>query len=130
MRHTLVMLTLILFGSAFTAVSAAGQDVGDAITLVGCLVHSEDGEEMEFSLENVEGDTAGGHEIELTAGEGVNFTPHVGHTVEITGVIMTDDEDEHEGDDEDEDEHEDQDEDELHIRVDNLGHKAASCSAP
>ncbi len=128
MRHTLAILGLILFGAAFTAVSAAGQDVGDSITLVGCLVQSEDGEHVEFGLENVEGDMVEGQEIELTAGDGVNFAPHVGHTVEITGVVMADDDDEDE--EEHEEEGEDDDGDELPIRVDNVGHKAASCSTP
>lgn len=124
MRPIVLVLGMIVFGLV-EAGPTAGQEVGESITLTGCLVQEDgDGDEVEFLLENVSGAEVTAEEIELVPAEGVNLAPHVGHTVEVSGVVIADDdEDEHE----DEDEDEDDDENDLHIRVDRLGHQATSC---
>ena len=122
MRPNVLVLGMIVFGLV-EAGPTAGQEVGDSITLTGCLVQEDgDGGEVEFLLENVSGAEVTAEEIELVPAEGVNLAPHVGHTVEVSGVVISDD-DEAEHEDEDEDD----DENDLHIRVDRLGHQATSC---
>jgi hypothetical protein len=120
----MLLIGMIVFG--LTHISpAAGQEVGQDITLAGCLVQADgEGDGVEFFLENVTGAEVAAEEIELVPGEGINLAAHVGHTVEVSGVVIADD-DEVEG--EDEVEEEDADQNELHIRVDRLGHQATSC---
>ena len=133
MRRIVLVLGMIAFGFVYAG-PTAGQEVGQPITLAGCLVQEdEDGDEVEFLLDNVTGPAAVFEEIELVPAEGVELAAHVGHMVEVSGVVIADedddDEDEDEDDDEDEenDEDDDDDENELHIRVARLGHQAASC---
>jgi hypothetical protein len=127
MRFTFIVFGLLVGGVTVTAVSAAGQAIGDTVTLVGCLAQSQEGEHMEFTLENVSDAGVEGRPIELLPGETVSLVGHVGHMVEITGIVVSDGDDD-EGENEGEDEDEDEDDGELHIRVGSMGHRAASCS--
>ncbi len=111
MRRIVLVLALIVF-ALIDAGPTAGQEVGQTITLTGCLVQEDDDGEVEFLLENVSGAEVTAEEIELVPAEGVNLAGHVGHTVEVSGVVIADD---------------DEDENELHIRVTRLGHRATSC---
>ncbi len=112
MRGIVLVFGMIVFG-LIDAGPTAGQEVGEDITLAGCLVQEDgDGDEVEFLLENVTGAAVTAEEIELVPAEGVNLAPHVGHMVEVSGVVIADD---------------DEDENELHIRVTRLGHRATSC---
>ena len=106
------------------AAPASSQAVGDAITLAGCLVQEEEDGAVEFLLTNVTGATIEAEKVELMAAEGVNLAPHVGHSVEVSGMVIGDDDDEAEDDDDDDD-----DDEALHMRVDKMGHKAASCGS-
>ena len=134
MRRIVLALGMIVFG-VIHADPTAGQEVGQHITLAGCLVQEDDDDdEVEFLLENVTGALAAAHEIELEPAEGVALAAHVGHRVEVSGVITEvegdDDYDDDEDDEDDEDDDEDDDDDdeyELEIRVAQLGHQAASC---
>ena len=137
MRRLVLVLGMIVFGLV-DAGPIAGQEVGQPITLAGCLVQEDDdGDEVEFLLDNVTGAAAAAEEIELVPAEGVELAAHVGHMVEVSGVVIAnedDDADEDDADEDDEDDHDDDDEDddeddenELHIRVTRLGHQAASC---
>ena len=120
MRRIVLVLGMIVFGLV-EAGPTAGQEVGQSITLTGCLVQEDgDGDEVEFLLENVSGAEVTAEEIELVPAEGVNLAPHVGHMVEVSGVVIADD-------DEDEDEDDEDDDNDLHIRVARLGHQATSC---
>lgn len=117
----LAIATLALIGFG----PAAAQEVGDDVTLTGCLAEENDDGEVEFLLENgMLGETTF-EEVDLVAGEGVDLAAHVGHTVEVTGVVIADDE----GEDQDaEMEEEDAEgEDELSVQVAELGHIASSC---
>lgn len=122
MRRIVLALVMIVF-ALIDAGPTAGQEVGESITLAGCLVQEDgDGDEVEFLLENVMGAEVAAEEIELVPAEGVNLAGHVGHTVEVSGVVIADDDE-----DEEEQEDEDDDENELHIRVVRLGHRSTSC---
>ena len=112
MRRIVLVLGMIVF-ALIDAGPTAGQEVGESITLAGCLVQEDgDGDEVEFRLENATGAEVAAEKIELVPAEGVNLAGHVGHTVEVSGVVIEAD-DEHEN--------------ELHIRVARLGHRATSC---
>ena len=100
------------------------QEVGEAVTITGCLAQSDDGE-MEFILQNAMIGEETIAEIELVPAEGVNVAPHVGHTVSVTGVVVAEPEDM--ANEAEDDEGEDDDMDDLHVRVDELGHVAPSC---
>ena len=99
MRRIVLVLGMIVFGFV-DAGPTAGQAVGQPITLVGCLLQEDDdGDEVEFLLENVTGPAAAADEIELVPARGVALAAHVGHMVEVSGVVIADEDD----DDEDED---------------------------
>lgn len=124
MRGIVLVFGMIVFG-LIDAGPTAGQEVGQSITLTGCLVQEDgDGDEVEFLLENVSGAEITAEEIELVPAEGVILAPHVGHMVEVSGVVIADDD---EDEDEDEDEDDEDDDADLHIRVARLGHQATSC---
>lgn len=122
-----ILGTTVLAILSVTSVGA--QEVGQEVTLTGCLAQEEEemGDEMEreFLLKQVTGMDVEAEVVELLPEEGVNLTPHVGHTVEVAGTVVSDD---HEEMEEGEMDEEGMDEgDELHIRVSKLSHMAASC---
>lgn len=131
----------LFLGVSFLALTHVGvataQETGRTVDLTGCLAQEEEGDETEFLLENVADSDA--HEIELVAAEGVNMSPHVGHTVKISGTVVADDAEEaDEADEADDDEAETEeaaeaegvDEDgDLHVTVTKLTHVAASCGS-
>lgn len=133
MRKLGPFLGVLLF-ALFQPGIAAAQEVGQSVTVTGCLAQEDEGGETEFLLENTDLEA---DEVELMAAEGVNLAPHVGHTVEVGGTIVGDDEG-YEDDDgeagmqEEADEAEEEDMDEagdLHISVTKLTHLAASCDS-
>lgn len=118
MRRLIPLFAMLI--AAWHVAPAAAQEVGEELTATGCLAQ-EDGGEAEFVLTNAQVGEATIAEIDLVPAEGVTLAPHVGHTVEITGTVIADD-------DEDEDpEEQEADEDELHARVTAMSHVAASC---
>lgn len=123
-------LLTIVAAFAFTFLAfqpAAAQEAGSEVSLTGCLAQEEEaGEEVEYLLEGVAEEQSDADEIELLPTEGVNMAPHVGHTVEVTGTVVTEDEEEGEHE-EAKGEMEAEEEKELHVRVSALGHIAASC---
>jgi hypothetical protein len=134
MRKLGPFLGVLLFG-LFQPGIAAAQEVGQSVTLTGCLAQEDEGGETEFLLENTDWEA---DEVELMATEGVNLAPHVGHTVEVGGTIVGDDDEGYEDDDgeagmqgeADEADDEGMDEDgDLHIGVTKLTHLAASCDS-
>ncbi|MFW6088219.1 MAG: hypothetical protein ACODAB_00610 [Gemmatimonadota bacterium] len=126
------------FAALFLALAFLGLDAGLAtaqdaeaahptVTLTGCL--DQDDDDGEFELEGIESEAIDGDEVALSVGEGVNLAPHVGHTVEATGMLieegMADDvEDADDGypdvDDAD---------DAGYVYVTNLSHISASCES-
>jgi tRNA A37 methylthiotransferase MiaB len=106
---------------------AAAQDAEESIVVTGCLAQEEDGEEVEYLLENVAGELAAASEIEVIPGEGVALSDHVGHTVEVTGVVVADDDEDEAGEAEQEAD-EEAEATEVHIRATGLSHVAASCA--
>lgn len=126
------MRAQILLAAAFTALllfpfRVAGQEVGAAVTLTGCLAQEEDEGGIEYLLEHVAADATSATEIELIPAEGVSLAPHVGHTVEVTGVVVADEDEAGEVEEADPSEPEDDDAHELHIRVTALEHRSATC---
>lgn len=134
MRKLGPFLGSLLFALALPGIAAA-QEVGQSVTVTGCLAQEDEGGEPEFLLENTDWEA---DEVELMAAEGVNLAPHVGHTVEVGGTLVGDDDEGYEDDDgeagmqeeADEAEGEGMDEDgDLHISVTQLTHLAASCDS-
>ena len=63
MRRIVLVLGMIVFGFV-DAGPTAGQEVGQPITLVGCLLQEDDdGDEVEFLLDNMTGPAAAAEEI-------------------------------------------------------------------
>lgn len=118
-----VPLLAILVTVAWSARPAMAQEIGDELTATGCLAQDDDGED-EFVLRNAEVGETVIAEIDLMPAEGVALAPHVGHTVEITGVVIADDDEDEEAEEEG-----DEDENELDARVTAMSHVAASCDA-
>ena len=119
-----------LLGAAFLALAAFGplsaQDVGETVTLTGCLVQedAEEGEEEEVDFHLVFED----EEVGLEAEADVNLGAHAGHTVELTGeVAMEDEEKGAEADEAEEAEKAEDVEEKLHLLVSELRHISASC---
>ena len=94
MRKLGPFLGVLLFG-LFQPGIAAAQEVGQSVTVTGCLAQEDEGGETEFLLENTDWKA---NEVELMAAEGVNLAPHVGHTVEVGGTIVGDDDEGYEDD--------------------------------
>lgn len=130
MRKLGLLFVVLGFG-LIDAGHASAQEMGDTVDMKGCLASESEGGEAEYLLEHVAGTEA--EEIELTAAEGVNLAPHVGHTVEVEGTLLGDEEEEAEDNDgaemeEGAAETEGMDEDgDLHVMVTKLTHLAASC---
>ena len=119
MRHLTAVLAFLL-AAVLGMRPAVAQEIGEVISITGCLSQEEDDGHVEYVLADSDLEV---EEIVLVPGEGIAMGAHVGHTVQVTGVVVADDEEEHE-EGEEEGEH---DEDELHVRVAELGHVAASC---
>ena len=134
-KFAALFLALAFLG--FDSGLAAAQDAEAAhptVTLTGCLAQDDD--DGEFELEGIESEAIDGDEIDLSAGEGVNLAPHVGHTVEITGMVITAEMASQMGemgemDDaaEDHPDVEDDDDDESYVYVTSMSHVAASCES-
>jgi hypothetical protein len=124
MRRIRPFFAMVLV-AAIGAVPAVAQDVGETVSITGCLAQEDDDGESELVLTNGAMGETMFEEVDLIPGEGVNAAPHVGHTVEVTGVVI---EDPDEADEAEEDEaEEDDDDDGLHVRVTGLRHVAGSC---
>lgn len=128
MRNLLAMLAALAVAPLGLG-AAHAQEVGTEVTLRGCLVQEEEaGEEVEYLLEGVPEEQSAADEIELAAGEGVEFAPHVGHTVEVTGRVTADeDEADEEESGEEESEEEGEGYREIVVQASGLQHIAASC---
>lgn len=133
MRKLGLLIGLLLVGLVDVG-TATAQEMNATVDLKGCLAAENEGGEAEYLLEDVADSDAS--EIELMAAEGVNLAPHVGHTVEIHGTVVGDDDEGMEDDDgaemsedaEQAQEAEGMDEDgDLHVKVTKLTHLAASC---
>lgn len=129
MSRTIITCGALALGALALAAAApsaaAAQEPGQAITLTGCLAQEEDDDGVEYLLQHVDPAATTATEIELVPEPELDLAPHVGHQVEITGVVIADDEDDAE--EVEEDEPEDEDENELHIRVSGMRHIAATC---
>lgn len=121
MRRLIPLLAILVMAS-WSVGPAMAQEIGDELSATGCLAQDDDGE-GEFVLRNARVGESAVAEIDLVPAEDVTLAPHVGHTVEIAGVVIADaDED----DDMEEGETEESG-DELHARVTAMSHVAASC---
>jgi len=122
MRRMMPLLALPFF-AALGATPAAAQEMGQTVSITGCLAQEEEEGETELILQHgMMGETMV-EEVDLIPGEGVNVAPHVGHTVEVTGVVVADPDEA----DEQEQGEEDEDSGGLHLRVTAVRHVAASC---
>lgn len=83
MPPIIIALTVAALGVA----PAAAQELGDKLTLTGCL--AQDTVEMEpgFVLENVASDEVDAGSVPLVPTGELDMSPHVGHTVEVSGVV-------------------------------------------
>lgn len=135
----LLMIPGILVAFASSSALAEAQEADETIAVTGCLAQEADGEEVEYLLKDVTGELAAASEIEIIPGEGVALSDHVGHTVEVTGVLVADDaEDVVEAEAEVEEEAEvgaevvvaevEAEEDDVSIRATGLAHVEASCT--
>lgn len=113
MRLHLIACAVFLMFLGLPATTAVAQEAGASVSVTGCLVAEEDDGETEYMLESFDAETVPVDEIELMAAEGVDLAPHVGHTVEASGVVV--------------DVEGESDESELQLSVTALGHVAASC---
>lgn len=125
MRKLILILGVLAF-AALDPASATAQEVGQELTLQGCLVEETDDAEAEYVLQGIAGDAIDADQLDLVPAEGVEIGAHAGHTVEVSGSVVaeTDEgetETQEEGDEEDND-------DELALQVTRLSHVAASCS--
>jgi hypothetical protein len=73
----------VLGSAALLGVMLAPAARADEITVTGCLAKSP--QEGEFELTHASGGDAEAYA--LTAGEGIDFGPHVGHKVELAGRL-------------------------------------------
>lgn len=73
----------ILGSAALLGVLLAPAAQADEITVTGCLAKSS--QEGEFELTHASGGDA--ETYALTAGEGIDLGPHVGHKVELAGIL-------------------------------------------
>lgn len=128
MRKLFAILGVIALAAVGTT-PAAAQEAGQELTLTGCLAQETDDAEPEFVLRNLTGQDMEIDEMDLVPGEGVNLSPHVGHTVEVTGTVVAESEHgemmEHEGEMEHEDEMEH--EGEMALQVTSMTHISATC---
>ncbi len=124
MRKLLPFLGLLGLFAGATVVSA--QAIGDAVTATGCLAQEEDDDGIEYLLTHASAEMAAFDEIELVPGEGVSLDGHVGHMIEVSGLVIADD-DEDVDVEEPEEEVEPEEENELHLRVTSLRHVSTSC---
>lgn len=124
MRRMIPLLALP-FLAALGVSRAAAQEVGQAVSITGCLAQEDEDGETELVLQHgMMGETMV-EEVDLIPGEGVNAAPHVGHTVEVTGVVVADPD---EADEQEQGEQAEEDDDGgFHLRVTALRHVAASC---
>ena len=121
-----ILLAVALPALLLVPSTVTGQEVGDAVTFTGCLAQEEDDGVVEYLLQGVDPEATEATEIELIPAEEIDLAPHVGHTVQITGVAVADDDEDGHAEEEHEEEHEDE-EHELHIRVTGMEHVSASC---
>ena len=130
----LVALFLALAFLGLDAGLAAAQDAEAAhptVTLTGCLAQADDDGETGYELTGIDSDAIDGDAVELSAGQGVNLAPHVGHTVDITGMIITAEMASQMGAMNAPEDHPDMedagDDDESYVYVTSMSHVAASC---
>lgn len=118
--RTIALILAALALTAFDLGHATAQEVGQELTLTGCLAQeTEEGEDAEFTLGQLSGADIAAETAELLPGEDVDLAPHVGHTVEVTGTVA--------GSDDEGMEEEGEEENELHLNVTGLRHIEASC---
>lgn len=122
-------LAALFLALAFLGVDAgfaSAQEAHPTVALTGCLAEADDGD-VEFMLRGVESDEIADDEVELSTGEGVNLAPHVGHTVEATGLVIGAEMDGDMGDAEGDHPDVDDANDGRYVYVTELSHIAASC---
>jgi hypothetical protein len=123
--RTKIMITATLAALILAPWDAAGQAPGDTVTLTGCLAQEEGEADAGFILQGVDSEITEATRIELSADEEVDLAPHVGHTVEISGVAVAAPAEEI-----DPEMPEAPEENALHIQVAALQHVEASCEEP
>lgn len=126
-------LAALFFALAFLGLDAGFATAQEAahptVALTGCLAQEDNDGEAEFVLREIEDDAVSENEVELSAADGVNLAPHVGHTVEATGMMIDEDMD---GDTDDaEEDHPDVDDADYvrYVYVTKLSHISASCES-
>ncbi len=130
MRKLAALFLALAFLGLDAGLATAQEAAHPTVALTGCLAQA-DGEDDDagFVLESVDDEAISSDRVALAAADGVNLAPHVGHTVEATGMMieegMTDD-----MEDADED-HPDMDdvEDASYVHVTSLSHISASCES-
>lgn len=113
MRKLILILGILAF-AALDPASATAQEVGQELTLQGCLVEGTGDTDAEYVLEGIGSDAIDADRLNLVPAEGVEIGAHVGHTVEVSGSVVA--------------ETDEGETDELALRVTQLSHIAASCS--
>ena len=88
LRMTTIIACVVLFLGTWSTIAAQGQKKvkksgGGAVTISGCLQRGPDANS--YVLANVAG---GPYEL-IGAPASVNFAPHVGHRIEVTGKNIT-----------------------------------------
>ena len=80
-------IIVALFVAALSAAPAAAQEAGEQLTLTGCLAQDTTEMGSDFVLEKVASDEIDAAKVPLVPVEGVEMAPHVGHEVEVSGVV-------------------------------------------
>ena len=122
--RTLAVTLAVVSLAAVTGTPAQAQEAADELVLTGCLAQETDEGETEFILRNISSEAIDAAEVDLVPGEDMDLSPHVGHTVEITGAIIPEAEDEMGM----EEEADTEEEGEVVLQVKAMSHIAATCS--
>lgn len=121
----LIPILSVMAATAFGFGTATAQEPGSELTLRGCLAQMDDDGEVEYVLQHVDAEGVDLDSIDLVAADDVNLAPHVGHTVEVSGTVMADEDDSGMGMEE---QGQEGDEDAPELRVTALTHISGSCS--
>lgn len=122
----LIPILGILALAALDPASVRAQEAGQELTLRGCLVAQTDDAGTKYALQGITDAPVDVDHMDLVPAEGVDISAHQGHTVEVSGTVVAENDEgaaetQEEGDEEDS-------EHELALQVTALTHIAASCS--
>lgn len=127
MRKLSALFLALAFLGLDAGLATAQEAAHPTVALTGCLAQADDDDAAGFVLEGVDDEAISSDWVALTAADGVNLAPHVGHTVEATGMMIEGGMGDDMGDAGDEHPDVDAVDDDSYVYVTSLSHIAASC---